>query len=84
MPEAEDAIPSCCAPLEDPAIRVQPVEGADDALANGQLRLPSERANARGVEEDERVVADPAALAARIGQLGIDAEMAARSSQSNR
>ena len=36
----------------------------NDALADGQLRLPAERANASRVEKDEWVVADPAALAA--------------------
>ena len=49
-------------------IRLQVVERANDAFADRQLRRPAERADPRGVEEDERAVADPAALAAGVLQ----------------
>ena len=35
---------------------------------------PAGRADLRGVEEDERIVADPAAVAAGVVELGLDAE----------
>src|SRR5687767_1358382 len=42
------------------------LERADDARANREPGPPADGANLRGIEEDERIVADPAALAARV------------------
>src|SRR6516164_8194339 len=50
---------------------------ADDRLLNGELWLPAERANGGTVQKDERIVTDPAAIAAAITQLGLESEMAA-------
>ena len=49
-----------------PGLRSQVVERPQDAVADCQLRPPAERADAGRVEEDERAVADPAALAAGV------------------
>ena len=83
MPQAEDRELHVVL-LEDPAILRKPVDGPQHALADGELRLPAERANASRVQQDERAVADPSALAARIGQLRAQRRAAPRSSRSSR
>src|SRR5260370_11256004 len=50
---------------------------AKHRLLNGQLRPPTQGANARTVQEYEGTVADPAALAARVGKPGTKTEMLA-------
>src|ERR1035441_9703409 len=39
-----------------------------DGLANAQSRLPTEGSDACGIQEDERIVAHPAAISARISE----------------
>ena len=63
--------------LQEPRVRLEVLERPDHALADRQRRLPAERADLRAVEEDERAVADPAALAARVDALGRQAEVLA-------
>src|SRR5438552_3775224 len=47
-------------------MRQQKLHGLDDAFADRQPGFPAERANLARVEKDEWIVADPAALAARV------------------
>src|SRR5438067_7753816 len=58
----------------DPAIFLQPAHGADDALFNRQPRLPAGRLDFFRVEEDERIVTDPAAVAAGVFEFRFQAE----------
>ena len=54
------------------------------ASRDRQRRRPAERADARAVEVDQRAVADPAAGAARVLELGRDAEVRADRRRSSR
>src|SRR5204862_2960918 len=60
--------------LEQPGVGAQVVERAHDALLDCQLRDPAQAPHARAVQEDEGAVADPAALAAPVGEPRRDAE----------
>ena len=46
---------------EDPLIGEQPIDGALDRRPDAEPGLPAQRPDARCVEKDERIVADPAA-----------------------
>jgi len=56
---------------------LEPLERADDGLLDGQRGFPAGGADFFGVEKNERVVADPALLAAGVFQFGFEAERAA-------
>src|SRR3989304_2793535 len=57
-----------------PAIRLEPAEGVDDALFDGELRFPAGRLDFFGVEEDEGVVADPAPITVAEAQFRLEAQ----------
>ena len=57
-----------------PLVLLQPLEGADDALLDGEGGVPAGGADFLGVEEDERIVADPAAAAAGVFEGGFQAK----------
>src|SRR5688500_11256163 len=55
--------------LDHPRVRAQVVERANHRVADAQLLPPAERLQLRGVEEDERAVADPPARPAGVVHL---------------
>src|SRR5262245_8528383 len=57
--------------LVDPLILPKPLERPPDALLNSERRFPTRRLNLLCVEEDERVVADPAAVASGVLEAGL-------------
>src|SRR5688572_14583286 len=59
--------------LKHPGIGGQKIDGFLDPSSDRQLRLPPKRADLFRVEEDERAVSDPAAVAAGVGALRGDA-----------
>src|SRR5450755_3019312 len=63
--------------FEQPRVRDEVFERADNAVANRELRRPAEAADAAAVEEDERAVADPSSFPARVRELRRNAEMLA-------
>lgn len=58
----------------NPTVGFEPAEGSDDALFDGELGLPAGGLDFFRVEEDERVVADPAFVAAGVFDLRRHAE----------
>src|ERR1035441_6682046 len=60
----------------NPLVLLQPCQRAPDALFNLQRRFPAGALNFFCVEENERVVADPAAAAAGVFELRFQAERA--------
>src|SRR5690348_15523759 len=61
--------------LQEPGVIFQEFDGTLDSLADAQLRAPAQGANAAAVEEDERAVADPAPLAAGVGQVRLNTQV---------
>src|SRR5262249_31593029 len=66
-----------CAPVEDPALLRNPRHRAHDSLLDAEPRTPAKRVDAPEVKMDERIVADPAAVATRIDALRCQAKIAA-------
>ena len=58
----------------NPRVRLQPLERAGDALFNRQLGTPAGGADFLGIEEDERIVAHSALVAAGVFELGLEVE----------
>src|SRR5829696_7354796 len=58
----------------DPRIGLKPLQGAANALFNGQFGFPAGRPDFFCFEEDEWVVADPAPAAARIFEARLETE----------
>src|SRR5262249_17370968 len=65
------------APPQHPRVLLQVPQGAQDPLADRQLRPPAEGAHLAGVQEDEGAVADPAALAAGVAAPRGDPQLSA-------
>src|SRR5688500_13985764 len=65
------------ASFEQPGIRGKVFDRLSRALLDAQLRFPPDRADSFRVEEDERAVADPPAVAAGVRQLGFHAHLRA-------
>src|SRR5581483_476035 len=61
--------------LKHPRLALQVLQRADHGVADGEGWRPAERADFFGVEEDERAVADPAALAAGVFAIRVQSEM---------
>src|SRR5262249_12244910 len=61
--------------VQQPWIRLQILERADDAVTDREPRRPSDRLHLRRLEEDEGAIADPAAIATRVGELRRDSKM---------
>src|SRR5678815_3627280 len=57
-----------------PAVGLEPPEGLHDALLDRELRFPAGGLNFFRVEKDERIVANPAAVAAGIIEPRLQAE----------
>src|SRR5690349_19548052 len=53
--------------LQNPLVPGEILDGALDALAKAEARPPAERADPARIEEDERIVPHPAAIAPRVG-----------------
>ena len=70
MPEAKnDEVHGSAAGIIDPAVGLEPAQGLDDALFNRQLGTPAGGLNFFGIEENEGIVADPAAVTSGILKL---------------
>ena len=57
--------------LEQACVRCEVVYCRDDCFTNRQPRLPAQRPHVGAVEEDKRIVADPATFAAGELELGL-------------
>src|SRR5271154_3878499 len=60
--------------FECPAIFRQPVQSANDTILHRAFWLPAKRVDTHRVEQDYRIVANPATFATGIGEVGVDAE----------
>src|ERR1019366_4949165 len=60
--------------LINPRIGPEIIESPDDAIVDRNFRRPAQTSDLRAVEEDERTVTDPTALAAGVRQTRRDAE----------
>src|ERR1043166_6925565 len=79
MPEAEndDVHDYLFARFVDPAVALEPAQCANDALLDRELGRPASGLNFFRVEEDEGIVADPAAIAAGVIETRFQAERSA-------
>src|SRR5208282_4049095 len=59
-----------------PLVGLKPINGKLDRFADAQFRPPADSANAARVEKDEWNIADPTAVATRIGEARIKTEPA--------
>ena len=58
--------------VEQPFVADQEIDRAFDGLPDRPVRLPAGRTDLGGLQEDEGIVADPAAVAAAVGAFGLD------------
>src|SRR5437773_2409371 len=54
--------------LQDPLVRLQPLQSANDAVANRQLRFPAGRLNLGRIEKNERIVSNPTSVPSAVLQ----------------
>src|SRR5262249_43748174 len=57
-----------CSRIEDPFICLKPIDGKFDRFTDAQSRRPAKSTNAACIEINEGNIADPAAIAAGIGE----------------
>src|ERR1039458_3730440 len=66
---------TCSVPVEHPFIVLQELDRPNNSFTDAQLGRPAEFPDSRAIQENERAVTDPTALAAAVPNLRGDAQM---------